>query len=415
MPVVGLVPLAGQLVDQGPLQAPAVPGLGDPPVACHRQRAHHLPEHVGLPLLDRRVADAHGPGAGVAGEVVELALGEMPATLDGVHHLHVHRIARDRPQQPVAPVLRIVGAARGEQGLQRQRGIAQPAVAVVPVALPAELLGERGRRRGDDATGVGMGQAAQGDQAAHDLTAPGTVVLTRVRPPLPLLEGVGQPGLDVHGVGDVAVRRDPGQREVESVPGLHLEGLLVVAVDRWREARPGEDQLVRPSGGDDRRTPFDLLPVHPGPDPAVVEADDPDVAQHDRAAHPLHPAYDVGSTIARRHQVDDADLAGVGGVRRLQHRAVTDVAARGGVLALGADEPVPVLVVAEQGREAGRGVELGQAEPVQRPVDADQRRGVTVADGGVVLYRARHAGRLASRPVSTVDRAVARDGASVGP
>ena len=49
-----------------------------------------------------------------------------------------------------------------------------------------------------------------------------------------------------------------------------------------------------------------------------------------------------------------------------------------------------VVVGAEQPGEAGRGVEVRQAEPVHRAVGADQRRRAAVADQRVVLDRQRH-------------------------
>ena len=131
-----------------------------------------------------------------------------------------------------------------------------------------------------------------------------------------------------------------------------------------------------------------------GPDPAVVEADHPAVLDRDGPAHALHPAYDVGAALAGGHQVGHPDLAGLRAVRRLEDGGVADVAALGGVLTDGPEEPVAVVVVAQQPGEAGRGVELRQAQPVQGAVDADQCHGVAVADGGVVLDRQRHAGRL---------------------
>ena len=143
-------------------------------------------------------------------------------------------------------------------------------------------------------------------------------------------------------------------------------------------------------------SPLDLLAVHPGPDLAVVEAHHPAVPDRDRAAQALDASYDVGAPVAGRHQVGDPDLPGVGGVRRLEDGGVTDVAPGGGVLAGRTEQPVTVLVGAEQPGEAGRRVELGEAEPVERPVDADQRGGVPVADGGVVLDRQRHDRRLAT-------------------
>jgi hypothetical protein len=45
---------------------------------------------------------------------------------------------------------RLLVVAGVEHGEQRQRRVAEPAVAVVPVADAADVLRERGRRRGDD-------------------------------------------------------------------------------------------------------------------------------------------------------------------------------------------------------------------------------------------------------------------------
>ena len=49
------------------------------------------------------------------------------------------------------------------------------------------------------------------------------------------------------------------------------------------------------------------------------------------------------------------------------------------------EQPAAVLGVAEQRGEAGAGVEPRQAQPVDRPVAADQRGGLAVADQRVVL------------------------------
>ena len=287
--------------------------------------------------------------------------------------------------------------AGSDQRLEGQGRVAQPAVAVVPVALAPEVLRQRGGRRGDDAAGVHVREAAQGDQAAHHLAAPLPVVLAGVRPGLLLLEGVLEVRVDVEVLGQRAVGRHPRQHEVEGLPGLHLEGLLVVAVDGRRDAGSGQHQLVGPGDRHQRLVPLDLLAVHPWPDPAVVEAHDPAVPHRHGAAHALHPTYDVGAPVAGRHQVGDAHLALLGGVRRLQDRCVVDVATLRRVLPVRSQQPVPVLLLAQQGREARRRVERGQAQPVQGPVDADQGSRVAVADGGVVLDRQRHAGQASEQ------------------
>ena len=66
-------------------------------------------------------------------------------------------------------------------------------------------------------------------------------------------------------------------------------------------------------------------------------------------------------------------------------------------LAGGLDRPVAVLGVAEERREDGAGVEPRHAEPIDRPVPADQRGRLAVADQGVVLNAGRHARPLRLR------------------
>ena len=73
----------------------------------------------------------------------------------------------DRPQQPLAPRRGLVDVAAHHQRVEREGGVAQPAVAVVPVAHAAELLGQRRGRRGDDAAGRRVGQRLERDQRAH--------------------------------------------------------------------------------------------------------------------------------------------------------------------------------------------------------------------------------------------------------
>ena len=59
--------------------------------------------------------------------------------------------------------------------------------------------------------------------------------------------------------------------------------------------------------------------------------------------------------------------------------------------------------VAEQRREAGRGVEARQAEPVDRAVAADQRSRLRVADDGVVFDGQAH-GDVGGAPGGAADR-----------
>ena len=101
--VVGLVPVPEELVDQVPLHRPGVVGL-QPCLARLLERAHHLAQDVVTGAgRRRRCRSAPGARAGVAGEVVERALGQPPRPVDGVHDLQVLGVAGHGAQQPVAP------------------------------------------------------------------------------------------------------------------------------------------------------------------------------------------------------------------------------------------------------------------------------------------------------------------------
>ena len=128
---------------------------------------------VVLHLLEGRVADAHGPHAVIAGERVDDALGQ-------------HRIAADC----VNGLQFVAGGARGDirdigqvalhrgrrtQAVERiddEVAVAQPAIAIVPVAPAAWRFGDRRRHGGDDRAGVVEGVLLEGDGGADDSGLP---------------------------------------------------------------------------------------------------------------------------------------------------------------------------------------------------------------------------------------------------
>ncbi len=76
-------------------------------------------------------------------------------------------------QQPFAPGPRLFLEAGVEEREQRQRRVAQPAMAVVPVAHAADAFRQRGRGRGDDAAGRRVRQRLERDErAAHRILHP---------------------------------------------------------------------------------------------------------------------------------------------------------------------------------------------------------------------------------------------------
>jgi hypothetical protein len=91
-----------------------------------------------------------------------------------VHDLQLIRTAGDSAQQPVPPFPRLVIIAGAPERQQRERGVPQPPVPVIPVAHTAGLLVERCRRRGDDAAGRGVGQPLQNCKRSLDRLGPAT-------------------------------------------------------------------------------------------------------------------------------------------------------------------------------------------------------------------------------------------------
>ena len=128
------------------------------------ERRHHLAVDVELELAGGGVADAHGCRALVTREPVDLPLVEAALAGGPVHDLHLRGIAGDGPQQPVPPGHGLVVEAAAHQRLEGQRGVAQPAEPVVPVAVAAEGLGQRRGRGRHDPAGRLVGQRLQGDE-----------------------------------------------------------------------------------------------------------------------------------------------------------------------------------------------------------------------------------------------------------
>ncbi len=311
---------------------PRVGGLDDAALPGPLERDHHLAEDVALTLVDGAVADPHRARAGIPRQVVELALDELAPAVDAVHDLHVLGVARDRPQQPVAPQPGLLEVAAAEQRLERERRVAQPAVAVVPVALAAEVLRQRRRRRRHDPAGLPVAEHPQDEQRpGHRLGV--RALVAAPRPPLPaerqcLLDAT----VDLERRRHRVVAAEPRRGEGERLAGADVELVDVPAVVGVGEPVTAQDEHVGAGDGRDDRVvgalAVVLAPGHPGPGRAVAEADDPLVRHPDRARDSLDPAQQVGAAVGERHDVGDPDDARVGLVGRLEDERVPDVAPR---------------------------------------------------------------------------------------
>ncbi len=382
-------------------------GSSGRPASRLQQRVHHLAEDVELQLRRGRVADPDRPRALVAGQPVELHLGQPPLARQAVHDLQVGGAPRGGAKEPRAPRLGFLDLSGVEQHEQRERGIPQPAEAVVPVTRAAELLGQGGRRRGDDPPGRSVGQRLERDQRAlHDFR-PACRRCRRLEAGRPLPPPCRRPLDRFHGV-------DRGRRGlVRGVPRQH-EGLSSARGDREARARPqvlaarqharAQTDRVRPGDGDD------AVPAAPDPRdrPAVVEPQDQLELHLDLAGEAFDDADDVRRIAPYRHAIGHPEDAGVRDPLRLEDEGARPVAPAGLAHAAGrrSDAPAAVAICPQKSGEAGARVEAGQAQPVDGAVAPHQRSRLRVADERIVLQRQSHG--QPSRSARTCRRPIGR-------
>ena len=143
-----------------------------------------------------------------------------------------------------------------------------------------------------------------------------------------------------------------------------------------------------PADREQRRAVLALL--DPGNIGAEAEADHQLHPHPDPAANAAHQPHHVGGVAARRHEIDQVDRAVSGLEPRLQDQRIVPIAARGARdLPRRRDQPAAVLLGAEQRGKAGIGIEGRPAQPVDRSVAADQRRGLAIADQPIIFDPAR--------------------------
>ena len=142
---------------------------------------------VELMLVGGAVADPDGLAVGVAGPASEGVLGIGVAAVEGEQHGESGPFESTGVEQPGQEPSRLVDLADAEEGGDADAGVAGPGEPVVPVANPAEVFGERGRRCGDGCPRWRIGQQAQRDQTALRQVKVRQAVVDVVRPATPPL------------------------------------------------------------------------------------------------------------------------------------------------------------------------------------------------------------------------------------
>ncbi len=192
-------------------------------LAVEVDRVQQLAVDVELGLVPGAVADAHRARVAPAAQVRKLALGQVVLAADPVHDLKraLARPAAGRARHERDELLGLVGAGADVERLERQARVADPGEAVVPVALAADRLGQRRRRRGDDRARRPVGEALEHARAEAARARGAGRRRRRARPPrsarprpCPRFASATPPA--GRGLGRIALLgRRPAQREAD--------------------------------------------------------------------------------------------------------------------------------------------------------------------------------------------------------
>src|SRR5205823_5059032 len=112
-----------------------------------------LPVDVELALIPGPVADTHRPAGPPSRQVVERAFREIALATDPKHNLKINTspdLGSYCPSHPGEEPVGLVRTGSDPEGIQCKAGITDPGVAVVPVALSPDGLGQRGGGCGDN-------------------------------------------------------------------------------------------------------------------------------------------------------------------------------------------------------------------------------------------------------------------------
>src|SRR6516164_5392855 len=144
----------------------------------------------------RAIADPHGSRAAIALQVVERLLGKLGAAVEAIHELQRADAAAVRllpaVLEPASKARRLLGEADAQERVKREGRITDPGIAIVPVPLAADVLGQAARRRRHYRSRRLERQELERDGGPLDDFSPAAHVSAPGQPPPPVGHGVAE-------------------------------------------------------------------------------------------------------------------------------------------------------------------------------------------------------------------------------
>ena len=192
---IALLPGFADLIDHFYRVLPPFVGNGFAVLVDQVHRVHQLAEDIQLHLRIRQIADAHRSCTTMAGQVCEFDFRQFLTAVDAIQDIEFHRVAptvTDPPAQPAHVGVGLVDETQAHEGVNGERGVADPGVAIVPVAFAANAFRQAEGRGGEDGAVFARGEQLHRQCRAIDHFPPATAIAGLPDPVAPELQGALQ-------------------------------------------------------------------------------------------------------------------------------------------------------------------------------------------------------------------------------
>ncbi len=219
-----IAPVLAHVIHQPGRMFPAVIGNRFAILVGEVHRIHELAIDIQLDLAVCLVADPYWSGTAVTGQVRQVVLRQLIAAIQRIQDPQLARLFAAVTYafaNPAHESVGFVGIAQAHEGVDGKQGVADPRIAVIPVATAAQGLRQAESRGRNNAAVLARGQQLQGQGRAVDRFSPAPAVIGFLAPYTPERQGFVHVALAFAGVDFRVV--DATQDELDELALFQLE------------------------------------------------------------------------------------------------------------------------------------------------------------------------------------------------